>query len=65
MSQVKVVHDIKLDMERIILRLILVNVGELVRRAPDRASGFLNPCVINLALARHEPSELVDRLRMK
>ena len=65
MSEVKVVHDIRLDMERIIPRLNLVNVGELVRREPESASGSLNPWVINLAFARGDPSGLVDHLRMK
>ena len=65
MSEVKVVHDIKLDMERIMPRLNLVSVGELVRREPESASGSLNPWVINLAFARGDPSALVDHLRMK
>ena len=34
---------IELAMERIIPRLILVKVGELVRRAPESASGSRKP----------------------
>ena len=55
MSEVKVVHDIRLDMERIMPRLILVKVGELVLKAPERASGSRKPCVMRRAFALGDP----------
>ena len=42
-----------------------LRVGDSVCRAPDRASGSRNPCVMSLALALGVPSLCLPHLRMK